>query len=362
MMKKVLFWDPTIYDMKHGLVFGGIAVQLNLWAQMFIKNGWEVHALSTEISSDEVLSEGIIYHRINFHQKFDVLLEWLNINTLFKHVWPDLVISRGAGRKLYPLTILSGRMGITNVFFGASDVNFVPGKSTVRNPLNLFLYERALKKGKMHIVSQNDYQAQTLKQNYGRDSLVLPNIWQQQDEHGRSGSDRKLYDVIWVSNFRRLKRAEWVINAAQKLPQFRFAIIGAPNDRAYYIEMEARAAGVSNLDFLGQQSFEKTSDLIFRSKVLICTSEYEGFPNTFLQAWSAGIPVVSTVDPNNIISRNSVGLTIGKQDELCSCLLSLLTDDQLYHQLAENVHNYFSTSHSAEVAFNKLQDFLACPK
>lgn len=357
MMKKVFFWDPSIYDMKHGRVFGGIAVQLNLWARTFISHGWEVHSLATGISSNEIVSEGIHYHKIVFRHKIDLLLEWWYINRLLKKVMPELIISRGASRTLYSLTTLGERLGIKNIFFGASDVNFVPGKSTVRNPLNHFLYERALKNTTLTIVSQNDYQAKTLKQYFGRDSLILPNIWQQ-DKSETQRLDEKKYDVIWVSNFRRLKRAEWAIYAAQKLPQFRFAIIGAPNDASYYADIETLASEVHNVDFLGKQSFDKTSELIASSRVLICTSEYEGFPNTFLQAWGAGIPVISTVDPNNILNCNSVGIKINSQDDLCRKILSLLTDNQLYQQMTHNVTNYFSSSHLADTAFHKLLSYI----
>ena len=41
-----------------------------------------------------------------------------------------------------------------------------------------------------------------------------------------------------------------------------------------------------------------------KSKILINTSSFEGFPNTFVQAWANGVPVISLkVDPDNIIKK-----------------------------------------------------------
>ena len=42
----------------------------------------------------------------------------------------------------------------------------------------------------------------------------------------------------------------------------------------------------SNVDFLGQKSFFNTTEYFAKAKYVLCKSEYEGFPNTFLQAWS----------------------------------------------------------------------------
>ena len=63
-----------------------------------------------------------------------------------------------------------------------------------------------------------------------------------------------------------------------------------------------------------------------RSKLFINTSDHEGFPNTFLQAWSRGIPVLSFVDPDDLIRECKLGLVVKSIDEMAQKLEEILNN------------------------------------
>ena len=52
--------------------------------------------------------------------------------------------------------------------------------------------------------------------------------------------------------------------------------------------------------FLPNEAMQVIAD----AALLLCTSDEEGFPNMFTQAWASGTPIVTLkVDPDNIIEK-----------------------------------------------------------
>lgn len=349
---RILFWESSVSDMKHGRKFGGIAVQINFWMQIFASNGWDVHALTEDADyNDDVAT----YHNIRHFQSAEIAWEWILIYRIIKSVRPQLIIFRGARRLLYPLCIIGHSFGAKVIMQAASDVNFVPGKADVGNAFNRRMYECALNRID-YIVCQNEYQTNTLKTNYERKALIIPNIWG--NTVGTAKSKTSSPEVVWVANFRKLKRPEWFLGLAQANPNIKFSMAGGPISKEFFNHIAHEAATIPNLSFLGPISIEESNTLIGNAKILVCTSEYEGFPNTFLQAWSAGVPVVSTVDPNNIINTFNLGQTVDDQESLDLAIKALLSDNDLYISMQQSIGNYFSAHHSAQKCFDKLIDYI----
>jgi glycosyltransferase involved in cell wall biosynthesis len=353
--KRVLIWSTAVGDFVDGdKSVGGIAVQLYFWAQIFAKKGWQVTTLT---HSKSFIKDDIAFKRVRRHKKFKILHEWLSVFREMLLVRPHIVISRGAGRISYPLAIVSRWFGVKFVFFGASDVNFEPGKELIAGgEHNRKLWHKAVKKIK-YIVVQNAHQQETLKKNYQKDSLMLFNLW---GEAKTVKIPDFQTDVVWVANLRRLKRADWMVNAAKALPQYDFTIVGGRTGQEpeYYDEIEKMSSGISNLHFLGKKSFAETNAIVSQSRLLCCTSTFEGFPNTFLQAWAFGIPVVSTVNPSDVITTNNLGVVVEAEDGFRAALQSMLSNTEEYKRKCMAVEDYFEQHHSPEVNYQKLVEYL----
>ena len=350
--KRILFWDDTVSNMNCGRSFGGIAVQLNFWMQVFSANGWEIHALTNEDSYDDKITH---YHHINHFHKAELIWEWANIYKIVRRIRPSIILFRGAKRLLYPLSRIGKRFGAKVIMQGASDVNFEIDKANVGNTINRRLYVAGLHRVD-YIVCQNKYQTDTLKKNFNRDSLIISNIWV--ENKIQQNPNISSAEIVWVGNFRKLKRPEWLYEAARALPEIKFAIAGGPVSHEFYNQMAQEAESIRNLSFLGQISIDNSNALIGNAQLLVCTSEYEGFPNTFLQAWSANVPVISTVDPNKIIENYYLGLIINSPNDLINAITKLLADRNLYISMQQSIGNYFSAHHSAQKCFDKLIDYI----
>ena len=354
--KKVIIWLTEVKNLLDGKPIGGIAVQMYFWAKTFAQNGWQVYSFA-EDAKDSETCVGIIFKPVRNIQRVNFLLEWWRSLKYLLSIRPKVVVYRGANRHLLPLAIFAKLLRVKLVYFSASDVNFEPGKELVGSELNRKLYHRSIR----HIsyfVTQNQHQHDTLLQNYGKGSLTMYNIWGQTPTEGQDIPPRG--DAVWVANFRKLKRAEWVLDAASQLPQYRFVLAGdsSGGDKGYYDEMQRKAGELSNVEFLGGKSFFYSNSLVAKSRVLLCTSTFEGFPNTFLQAWSAGLPVISTVDPSGIIAGNRLGEVVSNETELVAALQRVLGDEGYYKELCASVSEFFQKNHAAQSGYERLMKYL----
>ena len=63
-----------------------------------------------------------------------------------------------------------------------------------------------------------------------------------------------------------------------------------------------------NVQYRGQVAPDEAIRVISDAAFFLSTSDEEGFPNTFLQAWAAGTPVISLrIDPDQVIERYALG-------------------------------------------------------
>jgi glycosyltransferase involved in cell wall biosynthesis len=118
---------------------------------------------------------------------------------------------------------------------------------------------------------------------------------------------------------------------------------------------------LDNVTYLGAQSTDKTMALIAESRVLVNTSQAEGFPNTMLEAWSLGVPVATlSVDPGGVIEREQIGLVSGSDAQLWCDVRRLACDESLNRQLGSRGMSYVKRRHSLEAVCDALSGALCC--
>ncbi len=205
------------------------------------------------------------------------------------------------------------------------------------------------------IVAQTRDQQALLRQRHGRDSVLIRNIW------GPSSSDVACPadppEVFWAATMRGLKRPHMFLDVAEALPEMRFVMAGGPADEdgGLYDEVKRRAQGISNVDFLGFVPFREIDKYYARASAYLCTSTIEGFPNTFLQSWSHGRPVVSTFDPDGVISAHDLGFHCRDADELVPAVEVACENTTDYVQ---RTRDYLRRNHSPEVIMPQVETVL----
>jgi len=328
---------------------GGAEVQQAQIARALVKQGVEVCAVTEDFGQTEGVNiDGVTIHKS--YRSGDGLPVLRFFHPKLTSIYQALVAAKADIYYVRTASFLAAvvshycRMkGKRWVYAGAHDTDFIPGKELVPNFRDRWLYRRGLEKAD-RIIVQSDKQKILLKQYHNRDSVLIRNfidgeLWV------NTVSGKPL--VLWVSTIRRWKRPELFLEMARSLPELQFTMIGGPDslDREFYLDIERQAGSINNVEFLGFQPFDKTEKLFDKASVFVNTSEHEGFPNTFLQAWRRGLPVVTYFDPDNIVSDNHLGQQVDSVSEAGAVIAEMYLENQ---ERSQHIRNYFSENHSGK--------------
>lgn len=204
------------------------------------------------------------------------------------------------------------------------------------------------------IAAQTEFQAQLLRENHGLESTVVNMLV----EPPRAGTaPPKDIDVLWVSNLRALKRPELALELARQLPQVEFTVAGGPmpGGQSYYDDMLAAAARLPNVSMLGPVPYAQSGALFDRAKTFLNTSSIEGFPNTFLQAWIRGVPVVSFFDPDTLVQRLALGRVANTLDDMREAIRGLLEMEVDRELLGSRAREFATREYTTGVAARYLE-------
>jgi glycosyltransferase involved in cell wall biosynthesis len=171
-------------------------------------------------------------------------------------------------------------------------------------------------------------QARMLEENHGLASTVVNMLVEPPPRHVTAAEQEKDIDVLWIGNLRALKRPELALELARQLPHVSFVLAGGPlpkaASRTYFEDVKAAAARLPNVRMPGAVRYTDSGAWFDRAKVFLNTSSIEGFPNTFLQAWIRGVPVVSFFDPDGLIRRLQLGAVSNSVDDMREAIRGLL--------------------------------------
>jgi glycosyltransferase involved in cell wall biosynthesis len=82
---------------------------------------------------------------------------------------------------------------------------------------------------------------------------------------------------------------------------------------------------------------------------------HEGFPNTFLEAWSQGVPVVSTFDPDGLIRGRGLGRVASNPADLLAQIEHLTGSNPGWLEVSRKCREYFEQNHLAESVVPKFE-------
>jgi glycosyltransferase involved in cell wall biosynthesis len=197
-----------------------------------------------------------------------------------------------------------------------------------------------------------------LRDGFARESIVIPmpcpgpsDAECAASERNRNGSQR----VLWIGRICEQKRPDRLLDLAEACPDVPFDLVGPSNDTEYGSHISQRAQALRNVTLHGPASRQRVAEFYRRAKLMCCTSDFEGFPNTFLEAWSWGVPIVSTVDPDNVIAEKQLGAVGKTVSDLSSGIRELLDSPARWERASLAAREYFATNHAVDKAMAQFE-------
>jgi glycosyltransferase involved in cell wall biosynthesis len=324
---------------------GGAQLQQTLLARALVRRGFQV----SMVVGDYGQPDGATWSGVRTYKAYSasegipivrfVHPRWTKLCAAMRRADADVYYVSCAGGQVGQVAIWVARNGRRMIFRVASDSDCDPNRVLISFWRDKKLYAYGLRRAAA-ILAQSIRQQQLLLENYGVASTVASSLVESPDQV-RALSERDIA-LLWVGNIQQLKRPELFLELAQRLSGCPAGMVGGPlpHTRQLYRHISARAARVSNLTFHGPLSYRATGLLFDRARLFINTSEIEGFPNTFLQAWVRGIPVVSFFDPDGVIQREGLGHAVANLDEMARAAERLTRDAQAWLEVSARCRAY----------------------
>ncbi|HEX3716449.1 MAG TPA: glycosyltransferase family 4 protein [Verrucomicrobiae bacterium] len=240
------------------------------------------------------------------------------------------------------------------VFSSQCDTDFDPKLPCLETALDRSLYRYGLRHADVRVV-QTEAQRVAVDSGFGLDAVVIPMPCPEAENFTMGELESRPKRVLWIARLCKQKRPDRLLDLAEACPDIQFDLVGPVYPDSYAREVFERAKKIQNVTVHGPVPRERVPELYKNATCLCSTSDFEGFPNTFLEAWSHGLPVVSTFDPDALIATKNLGIIARTVPELQAALRSVLRDPNRYRELSQNGRRYFVENHRADMVLPKFE-------
>ena len=353
---------------------GGAAVEWASWVKGFARNGFEVLVYTTQEIFEQVEPDALLDFKVIRGYKKSQGLKYLRwfyyrlphiVRTVLHHR-PLFLVQECCGTATGLVGLASKLANVPFVYRMGNDMEVDDRIKQRLNRWQIFFYMLGVRLAE-HVICQNSYQFEKMHASFPHKHITVihnpiePAITGNAIKH----QDRKY--IAWVGIFQRQKNLPALLELATKLPDVHFRIAGkasAQLDPETSRALENLALR-KNVEFAGFLNRSDIYSFLSPAFALVNTSHYEGFSNTFLEAWSVGTPVISTenVNPDGLITSKRLGLIAKDHQELAHSVMSIIQNEELFDTLSKNcilaVSELFSPSSLAQrfVSFIEKRDF-----
>jgi glycosyltransferase involved in cell wall biosynthesis len=340
---------------------GGIERHAAILAHWLAKEGYDVSMLTWDEGGVEAeVVNGVRVIRIcrengGVHGLRFIYPKWTGLVRGMRQANADIYYHHGAECVTGQVALWCRRNGKRFVFNAANDTDSAANLPELQTLRERLLYRYGLRHADVIITQTEDQRTQLLR-NFGLDSFVLRYACHDfAPDTGTSQSDSISNRVLWIARGCWQKRPDRLLDLAELCPEFIFDLVGPfyPND--YSQTVYERARKMSNVTVHGAVIRDNVPAFYQQAFCMCCTSDYEGFPNTFLEAWSHSLPIISTFDPDSLIAKRQLGLVVEDVCQMATALKTLFTSSDRYQTISRNAREYFLGHHTMDAVLPQYE-------
>ncbi|MGI6123761.1 MAG: glycosyltransferase family 4 protein [Acetivibrionales bacterium] len=226
------------------------------------------------------------------------------------------------------------------------------------------LYKFGLKHcDKVYVQSSN--QKNLLESGYGIESHLVKNVF----DIFNSNSEVKKEYILWISRCEPLKRPELFIDLAKRVPEEKFLII-MPHARKgdslldekidkMINDVKKAAKELKNFKYIESVPFNEIQAYYNAAKLFVNTSEYEGFPNSFIQSCIGKTGILSyRVNPDEFLTQYGAGYLCDDDPEKAAEYIRNLNSKKI-KEIGNKAYSYVVMNHDVEqIGKAYIRDFI----
>lgn len=339
---------------------GGVEWQTSLTARWLAQRGHDVSMITvTEGPPHDEIFDGV---RVIKTCREDVgfrglrfFAKWISLNRALRQANADVYYHNCGDCFTGQVAIWCKLHKRAFVFSAASEPDCDRTSKKLKTSVERALFHYGLKRATYRIV-QTNRQKLMLEQGFKLTSEAIPMpcpapTLPVPDRSAGTGRARR---ILWLARICRQKRPDRLLELARRNPDLEFDLVGPVANDDYARATDLAARSIPNIRVHGKIPKDQVARFYADAHLFLSTSDYEGFPNTFLEAWSYGLPIVSTFDPDGLITSRGLGVFVNSLESMENAINRLMNDTARYVKMAAAAREYFGV-HSVDTVLPQFE-------